>query len=570
MILTRIPSEWVPHPRSEPERAILLARELGAPPAIGHSLVHRGVTDAAAAHRFLSPRGDDLHDPLLMLGVDRAVERIRAALEQGEAILIQGDYDVDGITSTYVLHTALTGLGGVVHWRIPHRTRDGYGLTLAAVDEAQRRGCTLIVTVDCGITACEPVARARAMGIDTIVTDHHAPASTLPEAFSIVNPLRPGCPYPFKSLAGVGVSYKLAEAVLRAHGRDEQVPDLLEATAIGTIADVVPLVGENRVLATLGLARLNRTSHLGLQALLERSGLAGRPITGGQVAYVLAPRINAAGRMGHADQALRLLLARDEGEARACAESLEDENERRRHFDKQASAEAGTLVERELGWPECASILLWSDHWHPGVLGIAASRLVERFQRPTILVALDGERGRGSGRSLSGLDLTRVLDGCGDLLDGYGGHALAAGLTVQRQRLPQLRERLERLVRERVKPQDLVRRLEIDCDVTLGECNDDLMEWVGRLSPHGLENPEPVYHVPQAEVLSATVVGGGKHLRLSVRDGTGKAEAIGFGLGGQVGAVQRARACALAFVPTRNEWNGTSRIQLKLKGVRVP
>jgi len=288
------------------------------------------------------------------------------------------------------------------------------------------------------------------------------------------------------------------------------------------------------------------------------------------VAYVLAPRINAAGRMGHADQALRLLLARDEGEARACAESLEDENERRRRFDEQVSAEAATLVEQELRWPECASILLWSDRWHPGVLGIAASRMVERFQRPTILVALEGERGRGSGRSLSGLDLTRVLDGCGDLLDGYGGHALAAGLTVQRQRLPQLRERLERLVRERVRPEDLVRRLEIDSDITLGECNDDLMEWVGRLSPHGLDNPEPVYRVPRAEVLAATVVGGGKHLRLSVRDGTGKAEAIGFGLGGQAEAVQRARACALAFVPTRNEWNGTSRIQLKVKGIRLP
>ncbi len=570
MIVTLVPPEWVPHPRSHPQRALLLARELGAPPAIGHALVHRGLTEVEAARRFLSPELTDLHDPLRLLDLDRAVERLRRALGSGEPILIQGDYDVDGITSTYVLHATLTRLGGTVHWRIPHRTRDGYGLSLGAVEEARRLGCALVVTVDCGITAFAPVARANALGIDTVITDHHAPAPSLPEACAIVNPLRPGCPYPFKSLAGVGVTYKLVEALLGACSRGERAQEFLDVVALGTIADVVPLVGENRVLATLGLERLNRTRHLGLCALLERAGLAGRRVTSGQVAFVLAPRMNAAGRMGHAEEALHLLLARDEGEARACAESLEDDNERRRRFDEKAAVEAATLVEQELGWPDCASILLWSEHWHPGILGIVASRMVERFQRPTILVALDGERGRGSGRSLSGLDLARVLEDCGDLLETYGGHALAAGLTVARQRLPELRERLERLVRERVRPGDLVRRLEVDSDVTLGECDDRLVDWVQRLAPHGLDNPEPVFRVPRAEVVSTHVVGRGKHLKLSVRDATGSAEAIGFGLAGQAEAVRRAGACALAFVPTRNEWNGAPRIQLKLKGVRLP
>lgn len=570
MITTPAPPEWVIHPRSHPQRALLLARELGAPPAIGHTLVNRGLGEAAVARQFLSPTLDDLHDPLTLLDLDRALVRIGRAVADGERILVQGDYDVDGITSTYLLHATLGELGGTVHARIPHRTRDGYGLTRAAVDEARRLGCRLIITVDCGITAVEPVAYAASLGIDTVVTDHHEPAAALPAAAAVVNPLRPGCPYPFKSLAGVGVTYKLVESLLRERGRARRAEEFLDVVALGTIADVVPLVGENRILATLGLERLNRTRHLGLRALLERAGLAGRKVTSGQVAFVLAPRINAAGRMGDAGQALRLLLARDEGEARACADSLEEDNARRRSFDEKAAGEAAIMVERELGWPACYSILLWSTDWHPGVLGIVASRLVERFQRPAVLVALDGSRGRGSGRSLPGLDLTRVLDGCSDLLDSYGGHALAAGLVVARDRLPELRERIERLVRERVKPSDLVKRVAYDAPLALGEADAPLVDWIERLAPHGLDNPEPVYYLPAAEVVSTSVVGGGKHLRLALRDATGGAEAIGFGFGGEAEAVRQAGRCALLFVPGRNEWNGTSRIQIKLKGLRLP
>lgn len=570
MIVTPAPPEWVLHPRSQPPQAQLLARELGAPPAIGHALIHRGLTDPARARQFLSPVLEDLHDPMSLLGLDRALERIRRAIDAAEPILVQGDYDADGITSTYLMHTALSELGANVRWRIPHRTRDGYGLSLGAVEEARKLGCTLIVTVDCGITAIESVALARTHGIDTVVTDHHEPAATLPDACAVVNPLRPGCPYPFKSLAGVGVTYKLVEALMRERGRARHAEDFLDLVALGTIADVVPLVGENRILATHGLDRLNRTRHLGLRALIERTGLASRKVTSGQVAFVLAPRINAAGRMGDAGQAIRLLLSRDEGEARACADSLEDDNDRRRSFDEKATLEATALVERELGWPECSSILLWSEDWHPGVMGIVASRLVERFQRPTLLVSLDGGRGRGSGRSLPGLDLTRVLDGCGDLLEAYGGHALAAGVTVTADRLPELRERFERLVRERLRPGDLVRRIEFDAALTLAECDLGLVEWIDRLAPHGLDNPEPVYHIAQATVSSASVVGGGKHLRLALRDDTGTAEAIGFGFGPQADAVRRAGRCALLFTPTRNEWNGTARVQLKLKGLKLP
>jgi len=323
------------------------------------------------------------------------------------------------------------------------------------------------------------------------------------------------------------------------------------------------------VLARLGLERLNRTSKIGLKALIEVAGLGGKRISSGQVAFVLAPRINAAGRMGNAEQGLRLLLAREDGEARMCAESLEEDNMLRRQYDEEALADAALAVERELCWPDCSSILLWSDRWHPGVIGIVASRLVERFQRPTVLVSLAGERGRGSGRSLPGLDLNQLLGSCSDLLDGHGGHAFAAGLTVARARLPELRVRLEGLVRERISPADLVPRLVIDAEIGMAECRFELVDWLERMSPHGLGNPEPLYIARDVTLESVAVVGEGRHLRMTVKDATGMAEAIGFGMGEQADVLPSGTRCDLAFAPTRNEWMGESRVQLKVKGARL-
>jgi single-stranded-DNA-specific exonuclease len=569
MIAPAVIPQWTLNGRSDFKRAHDLAAALNAPPALGEALVNRGVATLEAARRFLDPSLDDLHDPSRLLDLDAATARIMRAIERGERILVHGDYDVDGITSTFLLYAVLMDLGAKAEYRIPHRTRDGYGLSLEAIEEAHRRQCTLVVTVDCGITAVEAVARAKALGIDTVITDHHEPTATLPDAIALVNPHRVGCEYPFKPLAGVGVTFKLVEALLRGRGGLERARQHLDVVALGTIADVVPLVGENRVLARLGLDRLNRGERLGLRALIDVAGLAGKRITSGQVAFVLAPRINAAGRMGNPEQGVRLLLSRDGNEAQSIAASLEEDNQRRRQFDENALIEAAAQVERDLGWPNCSSIMLWSDDWHPGVIGIVASRLVERFQRPTVLVALDGDRGRGSGRSLPGIDLNRLLTECGDLLEAYGGHAFAAGLTVRREQLPALRDRFETLVRDRITPDDCVPRLVIDGDLRLGDCTLELAEWLERLSPHGLDNPEPLFRARDVVVESATSVGGGKHMKLVVRDGTGRVEAIGFGLGDRTQAVARAGRCDLAFVPSRNEWMGETRIQLKIKGVKL-
>jgi single-stranded-DNA-specific exonuclease len=571
-LITRpLETRWALHPAHAPERALALARELGAPPAVGQVLLNRGLLDAAAASRFLEPALAQLHDPFQLHGMGAATDRIARAVKEGERIMVHGDYDVDGITATFVLVSALKALGVEATTRIPHRMRDGYGLSLETVEAAARDGIGLIITVDCGITANEAVARARALGVEVIVTDHHQPGTRLPEAAAIVNPHQEGCLYPFKGLCGVGVAFKLAQALARDPGGRARVEELLDVVALGTIADAVPLVGENRVLARAGLERLGRTPRPGLVELIEIAGLAGGAITAGQVAFLLAPRMNAAGRIGSGEQTLRLLMAQDREQARPLAQSLDQDNNRRRELDAAVEREATERVERELNWPSCASIVLWSRSWHPGVLGIVASRLVERFHRPTFLLSDEGSRARGSGRSVAGFHLVEALSQCSELLEAYGGHAYAAGLTVASERLPALRDRIEAQAMAALDLETCVPEITIDADVPLGDCDLSLLDWLDRLPPHGLENPEPVFRAEDVRIESVSRAGDdGRHLRLQLRDASGEMEAIAFGHGEQILDIFRARRCAIAYVPQRNEWQGETRVQIKVKGVKLP
>ena len=571
-------ANWVTHPRRSEERARALAAALDAPLPMAHALVNRGLDSEEKARRFLEPALENLHDPRHMLGLEAGAARILAAVEKGERISIQGDYDVDGITSTFLLYSVLKDLGAVVEYRIPNRMKDGYGLTEDAMVDAHGRGCTLVVTVDNGITANDAVTRGRALGVDTVITDHHEPPAELPDAVAIINPLQPGCPYPFKSLAGVGVAFKLVEVLLRDMGGLDRAIQYLDVVALGTIADVVPLVGENRILACVGLEQLNRRERLGLQSLMKVANLSGKRITSGQVAFVLAPRINASGRVGNAEQGLRLLLARQEGEADACAKGLEEDNKTRRQQDTEALKQACAKFEAELVQdPSRCSILLWSEGWNPGVIGIVASRLVERFRRPAVLVGYNGKRGdpekpndwRGSGRSLPGLDLVRLLDGCSDLLRSHGGHAFAAGLSVEEKNLPALRERFEKLVRAEYHPERFTPRIEVDDDLPLSACTPELVDWLERLAPHGLDNPEPQFQLLGARVERVVQVGNKQHLRFNVCGEGRQLEAIGFGMGEQADALRGAGRADLVFNPTRNEWNNEVRVQLKLKSLRL-
>jgi single-stranded-DNA-specific exonuclease len=570
MITRTMPMRWELHRGHSPESAASLARQLGAPAVIGQVLWNRGFTDVESARDFLEPSLDQLHDPRRMLGMDAAVDRVERALARRERIVVHGDYDVDGLTSTYLVVTALRRWGADARSFIPHRLKDGYGLKIPAIEAAARDGVGLVITVDCGISAHEPIARAAELGIDVVVTDHHEPPPALPRACAIVNPHQDGCAYPFKGLCGVGVAFKLVQALAATRGGLAEVEWLLDVVALGTVADAVPLSGENRVLVRHGLDRLSRGGHVGLQALIDVAGLGGRRISAGHVGFQLAPRLNAAGRMGSAEQALELLLTEDPERARVLAQSLDGENSRRRELDERVERDAAERVERELSWPDCSSIVLWSETWHAGVLGIVASRMVERFQRPAILLAVQTPWARGSGRSAGGLDLNRLLTDSADLLETYGGHAFAAGLSIAHDRLPALRERIETLARERLDLDACVPRLVVDADLPFGSIDLELLNWLERMPPHGLDNPEPVFRAPTAKVDTMSTIGNGRHLKLWLRDPSGVGDAIGFGFGDRSAEFVNGTTCSMAYVPQKNEWMGEVNIQLRIRGLKAP
>ncbi|MBI5835850.1 MAG: single-stranded-DNA-specific exonuclease RecJ [Candidatus Eisenbacteria bacterium] len=562
---------WCLAPPPPQEALRDLARDLEVPETVARILWNRNLRDLDRARRFLVPEVEHLEDPFLMADMEKAVARIGQAVERGDIIMVHGDYDVDGVTSTYLMTKALRILGAKVDYFIPDRLRDGYGLSDTGLDEAERRGVKLIVTVDCGVTAAEPVEESLRRGIDVIVTDHHEPLGPLPRASAVVNPKRPDCPYPFKELAGIGVTAKVVQALFsRMLPVDARsfLEEHLDVIALGTIADVVPLVGENRVLAKLGMHRLEATRNQGLVALKETAGLKTRRVDSGHVAFILAPRINAAGRLGKADTGVKLLQAGSVGEAMELAETLEEDNNLRRRIDEETLAEAEAQIAAHVDLERHSVIVLWSDRWHSGVLGIVASRLVERYCRPTILIAMDGEEGRGSGRSLPGLNLWEALATVQDCLIAYGGHSHAAGLNIERSHLDEFRDRLNTEVAARLTAEDYTHRLDLDSELPLSGCDLKLVEWLERLSPWGLRNGEPLFLARDVELSGWSSVVSRNHLKMVVRQNGHVCECIGFNLGHMAGELNRAPGrFSLAFTPIRNVWQGRERVQLKVKGV---
>jgi single-stranded-DNA-specific exonuclease len=571
-VLLSTPKTWVIRSPAAPERVRELAVDLAIPEAFASLLANRGFLSGGEVQRFLEPSMEDLLDAFTMRDMDRAVERIWRAIDEREQVLVYGDYDVDGITATSLLTAAVHALGGKVDYFIPDRIRDGYGLSVRGVDLARRRRTRLIVTADCGITATDEVALAATHGMEVIVTDHHEPLGDLPNASAILNPKRRDCPYPFKELAGVGVVFKLVQG-LDAH-RPGRLPasfvsDHLDLVALGTIADVVPLRAENRIFAKIGLERICDSTRPGIVALKEVAGLTTRRVESGHVAYILAPRINAAGRLGNAESGVRLLLSTDALEATTIAEGLEEDNTTRKKIDESTLEEA--LEQLKSGGPELPpAIVLWSNRWHPGVLGIVASRLMERFHRPTILVATDHDEGKGSGRSIPGFDLCQALQECRDHLVGFGGHSYAAGLTIREERLPGFRDALCEVVAGRLKPDDYIPKLSIDGPLSLDFCNESLVRFLERLSPFGIGNQEPLFVADDVQLATPPTVVSRNHLKLSVRQNGREIACIGFGMGHLAGPIRNgAGRLAIAFVPTLNVWQNRSRLQLKLRDVQL-
>ena len=554
------------HPACDGPAVERLRHELALHPTVARLLVQRGLADPASARKFLNPSLDDLHDPSRLADLDRAAERLLGAVARREPIAVHGDYDADGVSSTVMLRRGLELLEGNVTHFIPERLRDGYGLQAETVERLHARGIRVIVSVDCGIRSVSAAARARELGVDLIVTDHHEPDAALPPAFAVLNPRRSDCTYPDKDLAGVGVAFKLVQALCQRTDRTAWLQGFVKLAAIGTLADAVPLRGENRVLAKVGLDRLSGGPNtVGLKALLEVSGLTGRRIVSDDVAFQLAPRINAAGRMSSADLAAELLLstgAAEEAHAKALAESLDAENVRRREEEADIVAEARKVIERDPDIGAQNLLVVWAEGWHRGVIGIVASKLVETFARPAIVFSVDGEEAHGSGRSIPGFDLLGALEKHADLFIRFGGHRQAAGMVVDASRLKELRRRLAGYANEHLEPEDLVPRLTVDAPLPLGEVRADLLRGLASLEPFGRGNLRPVFHAAPVEVSEGPRTIGKRHLRMTLRQGRAAYPAVAWRAAERAAVFDAHRAWNVAFSLGEDTYKGNHFLQL--------
>jgi single-stranded-DNA-specific exonuclease len=564
---------WV-HQPCDDDDARRLADAAKLPNIIARLMCLRGLGDPDAAARFLTPSLDHLHDPWRLTDLGAAVDRLLAAIERKERIAVHGDYDVDGVTSTVMLRRMLELIGAdVVHF-LPERMRDGYGLQPAAVDRLHALGARVIVSVDCGIRAGEAAQRARELGIDLIITDHHEPdGATLPAALAVINPKRHDCHYPDKHLAGVGVALKLVQALCQRTERTKYLPAFVKIAAIGTVADVVPLVGENRVIAKLGLDRLSRQPHtVGLRALLDSAKLLGKSLDSFHVSFVLAPRINAAGRMSTPDIAARLLLAVDEGmadEARALATQLEEENTRRQAEEATIVADAKKIIETDPDVGAHNVLVVGGEGWHRGVIGIVASKLVETFHKPAIVLSFDGDEVHGSCRSIPAFDMLAGLETCADLFVKFGGHRQAAGLTMEKGRVAEFRARINRWADERLEPDDLIPRLRVDAELPLAGIESGVVEGLDALAPFGLGNPRPVFDATTVEIVSGPTRMKDRHLSMSVKQNGRVFRAIAWRGAERAAFLEEHRkGVRLAYSLDKNTYQGETTIELNVADVQ--
>ncbi len=552
------------------ERASAFARELNVPPAFAAALLARGAKTREAASRFCRPALEALHDPLTLPDMPQAVERIVRAVKEGETVGIFGDYDTDGLSGTALLAQALRDLGARADPYVPDRLAEGYGLSSRGLDALAKAGASVVISSDCGITAGAEATYATGRGMDLIITDHHEPDGPLPEALAVIDPKRPDTAYPFRELAGVGVAFKLVQTVYERLGHPPEAAfRFLDFVALGTAADIVPMVDENRILVRHGLARLGQTPHVGLQALVESVDPAVERLQTRHVVFTLAPRLNAAGRLGSARRALRMLLTDSATQARNTARMLEAENRRRRELDEATLAEALGLM-ADGGYRDGDSaIVLWRAGWHPGVIGIVASRLVDRFHLPTIVIAMEGDSGRGSGRSVPGFHLHAALHAVADHLARFGGHEMACGLEVRAEAALAFKAAFLEEAAQKLAPAMRRRTLEVDAVVVAEELNAELGRLQRHLEPFGPQNRRPVYAVLDAQLVGEPRIVGRDHSRLRLRAGDGALEAIAFRTGERLlAALREHRRLDVAGTLTEDRWQQRRRWQLEIKDFR--
>ena len=563
------PPQWVLAEMPDRELVDRLVEETSLPASIIRILANRGLTAPETIDRFLNPSLSELKDPFLMAGMEAGIERVIEALYKNERILIYGDYDVDGITATSLLYLVLNKLGANVDFYLPNRLTEGYGLSKDGIDLAKKQGVGLIVTVDTGITALDEVQYALTLGIDVVITDHHEAGVSIPGATAIINPKQPRCDYGGE-LSGVGVAYKFAQALYRRLNQDDsELHEHLDLVALGTSADIVPLVGENRILTKFGIRQIARTTKPGIKSLAFVSGLMGKEIGTGQVVFILAPRLNAIGRLGDARAAARLLSTRDERLASEIARKLDSENKRRKEIDEQTLNEALDQMHEVVNLEADRAIVLAREGWHQGVIGIVASRLVEKYHLPTIMIAIHDGEGKGSARSIPGFHLCEALKECEDLLIRYGGHKYAAGLSIKPENIAEFRERFKKVSIDNLTREDTTPKLSIDLEIELTDVSDEFVRTIEEFSPFGPQNMRPIFLTRNCEVVGNPYVVGNNHLRMKVGKEGAVFDVIGFGFG-HMAHVLHAKGCLVDIVYALefNTYHGVTKIQIRLRDIK--
>ncbi len=565
---------------ADAETVRMLSERLRISQVLASILVNRQVTSVEEAELFLNPELNDLHDPFLLPGMQKATERIREAALSNEKVMIYGDYDVDGTTATALMVHFLRLLDMRVDYYIPHRIRDGYGMNAASIRRFIDEDVKLIITVDCGVNAVDQIALAAEHGIDVIITDHHEPGNVLPKAAAVIDPKLTGSQYPFRDLSGVGVAFKLACAMVQSlsHGRQtsnelrEFILDAIGLVALGTVADVVPLLGENRILARYGLKALQTSQQAGVDALIESVYLRGTDISSSDVSFRIAPRLNAAGRMAEAALCVELFITNSTSEARIIAEKLGEINrERQRTQEEIFRSVRSKLEETHASLDDVHAIVMADEGWHAGVLGIVASKMVEEYWRPTVLIDLAGDEGKGSGRSVQSFNLFEALQQCDEHLIAYGGHAQAAGVRIRSDKIDDFRDALNQIASRCILQENIAPSVTIDMELMLSDVNTYLIREISRMAPHGEGNRPPIFASSGLDIAGQPRLLGptGKHISFYVRQGSTSLRAIGFGMGDLYEKITAgSRRCSLAYQPNLNEWKGTRSVELEIKDVR--
>jgi len=550
-----------------------LMREVRLNPVVCHLLVQRGITTSDGVRKFFRPKLEDLHDPFLMPDMQKAVERLNRALGNNEKILIYGDYDVDGTSAVSLVYRFLRLYSSMLDYYIPDRYDEGYGISYRSIDYAEQNGIKLIIALDCGIKAVDKIDYANKKGIDFIICDHHMPDDKLPDALAVLDAKRADSKYPYEHLSGCGVGFKFMQAFAKSNNIPfNRLENLLELTAISIASDIVPITGENRILAYYGLRQINYNASLGLKGIMKTCGLTGKDVTISDIVFKIGPRINASGRMMNGREAVDLLLARDEKIASEKSANIDAYNDERREMDRKITDEANAIIDDVKDIEDKKGIVVYNPEWHKGVIGIVASRLTEKYYRPAVVLTKSGELITGSARAITGFDMYKAIENCRDLLENFGGHTYAAGLSLREENLEAFTERFMKIASEEVTPDQMVPQIDIDEVITLRDINDSLMRDLKRMNPFGPENEKPVFATYNVKDYGTSRIVGkdGTHLKLELTDGSvaPPTHAIAFGMGEYETYVKKGNNIDICYTVEENTYNGTTSIQLMIKDIR--